>query len=422
MPTTKKAEDGELMRILYVHHRSELGGAPTSLLLLLREISKKPEVTFRVLCPKGPALSMFLREAFDAHSISISGFYHIPGNKYQGLRWLLFVKEVFFLIPHLWSLWRHLTKFQPHIVHLNEVVLIPAAWLSRLSGSKVVWHIRGVIDHGHYGFRRQFVMYCLRNWASAVITIDDDERSDLDNVPQALTVHNSVDFHKFRQGIPKTVARDKLGLPHNELIVTMISRIQRVKGSYDFVHAANFVVKAENSAFFLLVGGPPRPASFFRTLKGKFLLLLHLIEDSETITKGLISRYTLLEKVKILDFIDNVEDAYTATDVIVFPSFLRGPSRSALESAAIGIPIVCSTEKWSDDVIKDGKTGFLVPQGDVQAIADAIIKLLKDPELRARMGRNARSHALKYFDPSKNANKIYHIYCTVMNRLDSGKM
>jgi glycosyltransferase involved in cell wall biosynthesis len=398
------------MRVLYIHHRPELGGAPTSLALLLAEIARRPDVVIRVLCPPGPVLEYFRRQNFDTQAIPISAIYHIPGNSYKGFRWLLCLKELGFLIPHLLSLRRNLISFRPDIVHLNEVVLVPAAALARSHGAKIVWHVRGVLDHGHWGLRRRLILHCLRHWADQVITIDDDERADLDGLHNVLTVHNSVPGRILSLQTSKEEARKKLGLQGNGVVVAMVSRLQGIKGSYDFVEAARLLGDSRPDLEFVMAGGAARPSAYFRTRQGRLVQALGLAEDAESKVRALVIRYELTDRLKLLPFIGNVEDVYAAADVVVFPSYLRGPSRSMLEAAAMGVPTVATTVNWNNDVVIDGKTGFLVPQGDVPALSEAIGNLLRAPELRREMGRAARIHAQEAFDPVRNAEAIYAIY------------
>lgn len=403
------------MRILYIHHRGELGGAPTSLLMLLREMAKKPEVTFRVLCPSGPVVDLFRKEGFDVHAIPVSGFYHVPGNKYQGLRWLLFFREFLRLAPHIAALIKHINSFKPDMIHLNEAVLIPAALVARYLRIPIVWHVRVVLDNGHFGFRRNLILKLMKYAANTVIAISDGVASSLSGVP-LIVVHNSVEMEKFNVNRSCEQAKLALGIPPQTPTVTMVSRIDPIKGSYDFVKIASLVKKQVSNAKFIVAGGTLRDEKFFRTLKGRLIKFFRLVEDRESLFHALISQYGLTSDFLLLGDVSNVEEVYAASDVVVFPSYLRSISRAGLEAAASGVPMVATTTNCSNDIIIHGKTGFLLPQGNLQAVAEAIIKLLKDPKLREEMGQDARAHALEHFDPHKNANKVYDIYCSVISK------
>ena len=397
------------MRVLYIHHLGVLGGASTSLLMLLREIAKRETVHCRVLCAKGPYAEKLRAEGFEVHTIPISGFYHLPGNTYRGFRWLLFLRELGLLVPHIVALMRHLRAFKPDLVHLNEAVLIPAALTCKFLHIPVVWHARIVLDCCQRGIRRNMILKTMQYAAQKVIAISDDVRSDLVGV-SAITVHNSVDLNRFNNRNQVESSRKLSGLNPWDKTVTMVSRIDPIKGSYDFVKIAYLVKQSIPNVKFIVAGGALRDKKYFKTIKGRIIKYLKLLEDRESIFKSQIATYGLESDFLLLGEISNIEQIYSASDVIVFPSYLRSISRAALEAAAAGIPSIATTTTWNNDVIVHGKTGFLVPQGDVRAAAAAISKILKDPGLQAEMGRNAWRHALKFFDPEKNAEKVYALY------------
>ena len=87
------------IRVLFVHHRSELGGAPTSLSYLIRHLG--PEFEPHIYCPAGPAAELFAAAGARVHSGPVAAFTHIWASVYRGRRWLLFVRELMRLPAHL---------------------------------------------------------------------------------------------------------------------------------------------------------------------------------------------------------------------------------------------------------------------------------------------------------------------------------
>src|SRR5436309_1541713 len=86
--------------ILFVNHRSELGGAPTSLSYLLRELDRDAFDPC-VYCPPGPAAELFRQAGATVWTGPVSSFTHIWASVYRGRRWLLLGRELVWLIPHL---------------------------------------------------------------------------------------------------------------------------------------------------------------------------------------------------------------------------------------------------------------------------------------------------------------------------------
>src|SRR5215208_4707606 len=91
--------------ILYVHHRPELGGAPTSLAYLIRHLDPD-RFEPHVYCPPGPVTALFRAAGAIVHEGAAAGLTHIWASTYSGRRWLLFVRELTKLPAHLVSLRR----------------------------------------------------------------------------------------------------------------------------------------------------------------------------------------------------------------------------------------------------------------------------------------------------------------------------
>jgi len=88
-------------------------------------------------------------------------------------------------------------------------------------------------------------------------------------------------------------------------------------------------------------------------------------------------------------------EIYRHADVFVFPTLVEGLGIVVLEAMASGLPVI-TTSNGPGDVVRDGVDGFLVPPRDVNSIIDRLEILRSNPELRAKMGRNARQRAQEY--------------------------
>jgi glycosyltransferase involved in cell wall biosynthesis len=98
---------------------------------------------------------------------------------------------------------------------------------------------------------------------------------------------------------------------------------------------------------------------------------------------------------------EQIPDYFAACDVFVLPSVYEGNARVLAEAAAAARPTVCTDVSGARDTIVDGKTGFIVPVGDHEALAGRLSTLLGDPELATRMGQQARQHILRLYDPER---------------------
>ncbi len=84
-------------------------------------------------------------------------------------------------------------------------------------------------------------------------------------------------------------------------------------------------------------------------------------------------------------------------DVFILPTQSEGLPRVVFEAMAAGMPVIASAVSGIPEIIEDGKTGFLVPSGDVTALVNRLRLILQDPQQAREMGRNAREYARNFF-------------------------
>ena len=110
----------------------------------------------------------------------------------------------------------------------------------------------------------------------------------------------------------------------------------------------------------------------------------------------------------------NLPAHYRLADVLALPSLRDGMPNALLEGMACARAIVASNVGGMPDVVRDGENGVLVPPGDANALADAILSLLADPSRRARLGRAARATVESDFTPERELQRNLEIYRSVM--------
>jgi glycosyltransferase involved in cell wall biosynthesis len=209
---------------------------------------------------------------------------------------------------------------------------------------------------------------------------------------RALVIPGSgVSTDVFAPADPGTVPalRTELGLD-GRLVAVMISRVIRSKGVLDFAAAARAVHAADPDIRFVLVGPDDR-------------------NSLDALTAAELEE--LRGAVSWLGPRDDVKELLGASDIFVFPSYYReGVPRALLEAASMGLPLVAADVPGSRDVVEDGLNGFLVQPHDSDAIADAVLRMAREPELRRRLGQRSRERAVTSYDLSVVADLIEGIY------------
>jgi Glycosyltransferase len=124
------------------------------------------------------------------------------------------------------------------------------------------------------------------------------------------------------------------------------------------------------------------------------------------------------ESVKIFGWIDGKDkiDKIVNADLLALPSYHEGLPVAIIEAMAAGLPVVSTPVGGIPELIENGKNGFLVPPGDKEALANAILDILLNPELQTKMASNNREKALQLFDMSIISNQIDSIYESVLKK------
>lgn len=163
--------------------------------------------------------------------------------------------------------------------------------------------------------------------------------------------------------------------------------------------------REDDSVRLLFVGGD------FRRKGGDLLLdALAALPDEVELTVVTKSDVAPGPRVSVVDDLapndGRLRDLYASSDIFVLPSRAEAYGIAAVEAAASGLPSVVSDVGGLADIVEDGTTGFVVPAGGLQPLADGIRALVADASLRRRLGSAARERAEARFDATANANRL----------------
>jgi len=109
---------------------------------------------------------------------------------------------------------------------------------------------------------------------------------------------------------------------------------------------------------------------------------------------------------------DDIWAAHRQSGFIVLPSRREGLSNALLEAMASGLPAVVSDIPGNTAAVQDGLSGQVIPVNDVDALAEAMLEMARNPEMRVRMGHSARQRAKDYFSMEKVAEQLEQAYAS----------
>jgi len=124
----------------------------------------------------------------------------------------------------------------------------------------------------------------------------------------------------------------------------------------------------------------------------------------------------LEREIKTLGNVTNIPEYLKAADFFLMPSLWEGLPLALLEAMAAGLPVVGYAIDGLTDVIEEGQTGYLVPFGDRTAMAQRILGLAQDPDLRLSLGSKGRDVAKERFNLQRVVDDIERLYCSVLAR------
>ena len=183
--------------------------------------------------------------------------------------------------------------------------------------------------------------------------------------------------------------RSRLGIPVTGPLIGMVGRLQRWKGMHVFIAAMARVHQSHPDARAVIVGGP------------------HETEPRYTDELKLQARALgLADIITFAGFQSNVPDWMQATDVFVHASDREPFGIVVIEAMALGKPVIAGSAGGPAEIITDGVDGLLVPFGDDEALARAIVRYLDDHAFAGRTGAAARIRAAQFDDRSYAANMI----------------
>jgi glycosyltransferase involved in cell wall biosynthesis len=212
-----------------------------------------------------------------------------------------------------------------------------------------------------------------------------------------VVIYEGVDVAAFHPVSNNKKIHNELGIPLDTYLIAVISRFDEGKGHEDVIAAAPEVLRNFPNAAFLIVGN------------GEESIKCKLIEQVRSLG--------LKDKVIFTGWRTDTADILNEIDVFVHcpNQWLEGMGIATLEALASGKPVVISDNWGLSDTTQDGFNGFVVPIGEKKMISEKILALLKDTELRTRMGFNSRNRALELFDIGKNIKAIERIIYKTLN-------
>ena len=388
-----------LVRVLYLQSSSEIGGSDVSLLRIVENLDRSRFRPVVVLPSRGPLTKAF--EERGAEVVIMGEMLKLTTRK-GPLYHLRFLANYPAAVARLVRLIR---RERIDLVHTNSLHNLYGYLAARLARLPHVWHVREIVWQS--AAVRRLEVFLARRFADRAVAVSwasaEMFRSKGGEYPPHLRVMwNGVNLARFHPGNSGRRISSELGLAADAPLVGLVCRLDHCKGVDVFLQAAAMCREEFPQARYVICGGE--------------------VEGQEEAARDAARRAGELGLNDVVTFTgwrygpEDMPEVHAALSVLISAS--TAPESFGLvlvEAMATGKPVIATNHGGPREVCVEGETALLVPPQDPRLLADAILKLLRDPARAAAMGRAGRERAERHFDERRQARELQFLYEEVLN-------
>jgi len=353
------------------------GGAEEHILTLLRNLDRR-EFRLYLVCPEECAEQLHRDVPADVRVIRMS--FQSTHHLRVAIRFARLLRNLKIDILH-----SHLFT--------ASLAASPVGWASRVPVIVETPHVREAWRHGVLR-KSHLIDRVAGRFVNRFIAVSNANARYLiegKKLPakKVSVIHNGCDLRKFHPvaTIPAET-NGRAGRPEKGPVLLVIGRLEPQKSHWSCIEAFRLVLGEFPNARLIFIGD----GSLRRTLE------------------QMASELELDGSVRFAGHQPNVHEWLAMCDVSILPSLYEGLPLAAIESLAAERPLVATNVDGTPEVVVDGKTGLLVPPGDPQKLATAILRLLREPELGRRLARAGREWVATRFSQEQQIQKTQELY------------
>ena len=413
------------MKVLFVHHGEVIGGAPVSLLNMILELKKNPDISMKVLCVKETMKDFFQEKA----NIDV-GDIHYPcnilgkviigwGNLFNRQTFLMALMEITRIRSSIKIQCKQLKKENPDIIHLNSSILFTTAIAARRLHIPIVWHVREILQGGRFNFRRIFAGWLIKRFADKVIAISPSEANSLgkDTYHNIEVVYNFVDFSKFDSSLYDPLKeKSKLGIKADERLIIGLGGVSWRKGTLELIEAMEFTQINVR----LIIAGSDMPRAYPISIVRELRVFMEDLLVKSGLKKfrrceynyRVLNALNKLKKNKVVFTgpLDDVRYLIATCDLLTSTHTFPHSSRPIFEAWAMKKPVIAFKMPGIIENIDNGIDGVLVKNTTGEALGEAINVIINNSMLLKKMGKDGYKKSYKRFRSEVNILKVLNIY------------
>ncbi len=280
------------------------------------------------------------------------------------------VLHVHYAIPHAIS--AHLAKQILKSDHLKVITTLHGTDIT------LVGRDESYLPITRFGIEVSDAVTAVSEWLKVETIRNFSTDKPIDVIP------NFVDPQRFRRRDGEICNMFRRG---GEKLICHVSNFRPVKRIIDVVEAFGIIAREVPSKLLMIGDGPDRSRA-----------------------EAWAREHNLRDRVYFLGNVPNLEEVLGGCDLFLLPSESESFGMAALEALASEVPVIATDTGGLPEVVTEGETGYLLPVGDVKGMAERAIEILRNDELRERMGKRARQMAIEEFDENRVVPRYRELY------------
>lgn len=305
---------------------------------------------------------------------------------------IFFIDYQFRIKPNAQKIIKILTDFKIDMLYMNNQ---PSSNLegiiaSKITGIPALQHCRKIAS------LNSFEVKMSNKYLSKIICVSNGAKQELIqngiDIPKSVVVYNGIDVTTSPLKTCHEI-REKWNIPDNNILIGTVGSLLKLKRIKDFIEIVDIVSKKSKLPIkCIIVGDGPEKGSLLENAKRK----------------------KIFDKVVFTGFQSDAISYINAMDIFVMTSEKEGLPRVILEAMLVGKPVVASNVTGPSELVVNGETGLLIPPKRPDMFANAIVKLIENPELRRQMGELGRKRVIENFPIEKYVKGVEKVFTEVL--------
>lgn len=388
--------NSEPIRVLHIITRLIVGGAQENTLLSVEGLGKLPEyeATLVTGVDNGPEGDLLERARHTTRLVIVPEL----GRSISPLA----------DVRAFWKLFRLIRKGRYQIVHTHSSKAgVLGRLAAKLAGTPIIVHtLHSLVFHGYQPWLINRLWWAVKKLCAPMtdhfisvsnIISQKAIAAGIDRPEKFSTIYSGMELDWFLKAeVDPLAVRREFGIPGDALVVGKIARLFSLKGHDQLMDAAPEIVRRHPGVRFFLVGD----GVLYEHLRGR-------ARDA-----GILDNFVFAGLIPR----ERIPEMISAMDVLVHTSLREGLARVLPQALAMGKPCVSFDIDGAPEVVVQGETGYLVRPGDAEGLADAVSRLLDDPQARVRMGEAGRLRVDPAFRAETMVREIASVYRALVSK------